>query len=60
LSGGVTTSKTFLSSDADAFAGEDGLAVAVKLVAVTAAFDDETVVKMGHPFLVGYTWAHLL
>jgi hypothetical protein len=39
---------TFLGSDADAFAGEDGLVVAVKLVAVSAAFDDETVAKMGH------------
>jgi hypothetical protein len=38
-------------SDADAF-GEDGLVLAVKLVAVAAVFDDETVVKMRHPVVV--------
>src|SRR6266851_7420137 len=36
-------------SDADAFAGEDGLVLAIRLVAVTAAFDGETAAKMGHP-----------
>jgi hypothetical protein len=39
------------AGDAAAFAGEGGLVLAVKLVAVTVVFDDETVAKMGHPDL---------
>ena len=35
------------AGDAQASAGEDGLVLAVELVAVAMAFDDETVAKMG-------------